>query len=241
MPSPTPGTCASRSRAAAACSWARAIHASRPPGCDSTHSIAAAKPVTVTGSAEPPSTLAAVVLNGADLAVVEGEVAGQRGPEPGDPVGLHPQAAAALRPQQPLLPGERVVVDPRSRARAGRCCRPTGRRPPAAAPPWAWTASAIGGSSSVRPVVHSTWEIATIRVRGPIDSSDRVGLDGAHDDAEAAGEHVHRAEDAGVLLGGGHDPRRRPASRARSSPGRRPAWSRRSGRSPRAVSRSSRS
>ncbi len=72
-------------------------------------------------------------------------------------------------------------------------------------PPTACTASAIGGRSSVRPVVHSTCDTATIRVR----SADRVRAPRrrrrTRTPRRSAGEHVQRAEDARVLLRGRDD------------------------------------
>ena len=57
----------------------------------------------------------------------------------------------------------------------------------------------------MRPVVQSTWEMATIRVAGPIDAMRSSAGDEADDRAAADAQLVQRPEHPGVLLGGRQD------------------------------------
>ena len=108
------------------------------------------------------------------------------------------ERAGRIRPAEPLLAGDRQEVEARRRRRGSR--RRTGRRRRARARPVRSRSSRTG---SRRPLVQSTCESASRRVRGVTAARIASGSGSTRDDARAA--RVQRAEQAEVLLRRRHD------------------------------------
>ena len=128
-------------------------------------------------------------------------LAGQHGPAtPAAPTGRRcPSGRAATSGRR------RRRSRRRWRPRRRRSRRPTGRRPAAPTRPPRARPAEIAATSSTRPVVHSTWDTATIRVSSPIAVEQPLGRA-----ARTTRRRTRRAitssglRDAGVLLGRGH-------------------------------------
>ena len=199
----TPGCRRSRSRARLALSAVCASQPARPPGSDSTHSMAAPMPATVTVSSVPPSKRAAVAMKSPTTPCSRFQVARRRRPQrgratPGTPTGRRCPAGRAATSGRRRRRSRR-----RWRPRRRRSRRPTGRRPAAATLRPRARPRRSRPASSTRPVVHSTCETATIRVSSPIAVQQPSGGSSTTRTPCAAGDHVQRAADARVLLGRG--------------------------------------